>query len=110
MSKWSSLRREVAPRSKQSDLMPQPDTRLFTPDEIRVQRLELAEDMLRLVLRDDGPTLGASLHGVGHMTVDTCGKPYLPTLHTAFKAHRRRAEVPRSSKESWCPTMAIRLA
>jgi hypothetical protein len=61
MSKWSSLRREVAPRSKQSDLMPQPDTRLFTPDEIRVQRLELAEDMLRLVLRDDGPTLGASL-------------------------------------------------
>src|SRR5439155_12621549 len=26
--------------------------------------------------------------GVGHMTVDTCGKPYLPTLHTAFKAHR----------------------
>lgn len=19
-------------------------------------------------------------HGVGHMTVDTCGKPYLPTL------------------------------
>jgi hypothetical protein len=36
--------------------------------------------------------------GVGHMTVDTCGKPYLPTLHTAFKAHRMSAEVPRSSK------------
>ena len=49
-------------------------------------------------------------HGVGHMTVDTCGKPYLPTLHTAFKAHRMSAEVPRSSKESWCPNMAIRLA
>src|SRR5262249_45559238 len=47
--------------------------------------------------------------GVGHMTVDTCGKPYLPTLHTAFKAHRMSAEVPRSSKESWCPNMAILL-
>ena len=47
--------------------------------------------------------------GVGHMTVDTCGKPYLPTLHTAFKAHRMSAEVPRSSKESCCPNMAIRL-
>jgi hypothetical protein len=21
-----------------------------------------------------------AIHGVGHMTVDTCGKPYLPTL------------------------------
>ena len=45
--------------------------------------------------------------GVGHMTVDTCGKPYLPTLHTAFKAQRMSAEIPRSSKESWCPNMAI---
>jgi transposase-like protein len=51
-----------------------------------------------------------TLLGVGHMTVDTCGKPYLPTLHTAFKAHIMKAEVPRSSKESWCPNMAIRLA
>src|SRR5262252_5193459 len=31
--------------------------------------------------------------GVGHMTVDTCGKPYLPTLHTAFKAHIMSAEA-----------------
>ena len=48
--------------------------------------------------------------GVGHMTQDTCGKPYLPILHIAFKAHIMSAEVPRSSKESWCPSMAIRLA
>ena len=47
--------------------------------------------------------------GLGHMTVDTCGKRYLPTLHMAFKAHRMSAEVPRSSKESCCPNMAIRL-
>ena len=47
--------------------------------------------------------------GLGHMTVDTCGKPDLPTLHIAFKAQRMSAEVPRSSKESWCPNMAIRL-
>ena len=26
------------------------------------------------------------------MTVDTCGKPYLPTLHIAFKAHTMSAE------------------
>src|SRR5215831_9815195 len=31
--------------------------------------------------------------GVGHMTVDTCGKLYLPTLHTAFKAQRMSAET-----------------
>ena len=48
--------------------------------------------------------------GLGHMTVDTCGKKFLLTLHTAFKAHRISAAVPRSSKESWCPNMAIRLA
>ena len=47
--------------------------------------------------------------GLGHMTVDTCGKRYLPTLHMAFKAHRMSAEVPRSSKESCCPNMARRL-
>ena len=51
----------------------------------------------------------AGLSGLGHMTVDTCGKRYLPTLHMAFKAHRMSAEVPRSSKESCCPNMAIRL-
>jgi hypothetical protein len=52
----------------------------------------------------------ATVHrGVGHMTVDTCGKPYLPTLHRTFKAHKMSAKVPRSSKESWCPSMAIRL-
>ena len=50
-----------------------------------------------------------ALFGLGHMTVDTCGKRYLPTLHMAFKAHRMSAEVPRSSKESCCPNMAIRL-
>jgi len=44
------------------------------------------------------------------MTVDTCGKKFLLTLHTALKTHRISAEVPRSSKESWCPNMAIRLA
>ena len=48
--------------------------------------------------------------GLGHMTVDTCGKKFLLTFHTTFKTHRIRAEVPRSSKESWCPNMAIRLA
>ena len=48
--------------------------------------------------------------GVGHMTQDTCGKPYLPILPRAFKAQIMSAEVPRSSKESWCPSMAIRLA
>ncbi len=49
------------------------------------------------------------LVGPAHMKVDTFGKRYLPTLHIAFKAHRISAEVPRSSKESCCPTMAIRL-
>ena len=28
------------------------------------------------------------MRGLGHMTVDTYGKRYLPTLHMAFKAHR----------------------
>jgi hypothetical protein len=49
-------------------------------------------------------------NGLGHMTVDTCGKPDLPTLPTALKAQRLSAEGPRSSQESWCPTMAIRWA
>jgi hypothetical protein len=48
--------------------------------------------------------------GLGHLTVDTCGKPALPTLPTALKAQRLSAEGPRSSQESWCPTMAIRWA
>ncbi len=64
----------------------------------------------RLPIPDGPRTVGIDGGGVGHMTVDTCGKPYLPTLHTAFKAHRMSAEVPRSSKESWCPNMAICLA
>ena len=44
----------------------------------------------------------------GHMKVVTFGKPYLPTLHMAFKAKRTRAEVPKSIKDSCCGTMAIR--
>jgi hypothetical protein len=59
MSRWSTLRRTVAPRSTQSERKPPPDTRAFTPDEVRTQRLELAQDMLRLVLRDGGPILPA---------------------------------------------------
>ena len=52
-------------------------------------------------------TVATHATGPGHMTVDTYGKPDLPTLHIAFKAQRMSAEVPRSSKESWCPNMAI---
>jgi hypothetical protein len=59
MSRWSSLRRTVAPRSRQSERRPPPATRAFTTDEIRVQRLALAQDMVRLVLKDDGPLLPA---------------------------------------------------
>jgi NAD(P)-dependent dehydrogenase (short-subunit alcohol dehydrogenase family) len=46
--------------------------------------------------------------GLGHITVYIFGKPYLPTFHIAFKASRNSAEVPRSSKESCCPIMAVR--
>jgi len=56
-----------------------------------------------------GTVVSGAPPGLGHMTVDTCGKRYLPTLHMAFKAHRMSAEVPRSSKESCCPNMARRL-
>ena len=58
----------------------------------------------------DCDIMNKAARGVGHITQDTCGKPYLPILHIAFKAQIRSAEVPRSSKESWCPSMAIRLA
>jgi len=46
--------------------------------------------------------------GLGHMTVDTCGKQFLLTLHMALKAKRSRAEAPRSMKESCSGNMAIR--
>jgi hypothetical protein len=50
---------------------------------------------------------GDALDGLGHMTVDTCGKQFLLTFHIAFKAKRSRAEAPRSSKESCSGNMAI---
>ena len=82
-------------------------------DEISQKLLMLIEGQCGLL----GPKQAAAKfgftkqrYGVGHMTQDTCGKPYLPTLHLAFKAHIMSAEVPKSSKESWCPSMAIRLA
>ena len=76
-----------------------------------LHRIQVCQAALVLVDRAQQPELWAVLQGgVGHMTVDTCGKPDLPTLHAALKAQRMSAEVPRSSKESWCPTMAIRLA
>ena len=43
-----------------------------------------------------------------HINVYIFGKPYLPTFYIAFKARRNSAEVPRSSKESCCPIMAVR--
>jgi hypothetical protein len=50
-----------------------------------------------------------ALAGLGQMTQDTCGKKFLPTLHPAFKANIIRAKALKSSKESCCGTMAIRL-
>jgi hypothetical protein len=47
--------------------------------------------------------------GLGHMKVDTFGKPDLHTLHIAFKANRISAEAPRSIKGSCFGSMAIRL-
>ena len=47
--------------------------------------------------------------GLGQMKQDTCGKKFLPTLHPAFKANIIRAKALKSSKESCCGTMAIRL-
>jgi hypothetical protein len=61
--------------------MPQPDTRPFTSDEIRIQRLELAEDMVRLVLKDDGPTLPVPV------------QHELQTLYEAVVKARRRART-----------------
>jgi hypothetical protein len=61
MGRWNSIHRTVAPRSTQSARRPPPDTRAFTPSEVRVQRLELAQDMVRLVLKDDGPLLPAPI-------------------------------------------------
>jgi predicted aminopeptidase len=45
--------------------------------------------------------------GVGHMTVDPCGKQFLLTLPMAFKAKRNSAEAPRSSKKSCSGNMAL---
>ena len=45
--------------------------------------------------------------GLGHMTVDTCGKQFLPTFHMAFKAKRNSAKAPRSSKESCSGNMVL---
>ena len=53
--------------------------------------------------------IGMTGSGPGHMTVDTCGKKFFPTLHMTFKANRISAEVPKSIKESCCGNMVIRL-
>jgi SRSO17 transposase len=45
--------------------------------------------------------------GIGHMTVDTCGKQFLLILHMAFKAKKNSAEAPRSSKKSCSGNMAL---
>jgi len=46
--------------------------------------------------------------GLGHMTVDTYRKQFLPTFHMAFKAKSNSTEVPRSSKESCSRNMVLR--
>ena len=45
--------------------------------------------------------------GLGHMTVDTCGKQFLLILHMAFKAKKNSAEAPRLSKKSCSGNMAL---
>ena len=47
------------------------------------------------------------LIGLGHMTVDTCGKQFLLILHMAFKAKKNSAEAPRLSKKSCSGNLAL---
>ena len=81
MGRWNSVRRTVSPRSRLSERRPPPDTRAFTADEIRVQRLELARDMLRLVLKDDGSTLPPPV------------QQELQTLYKGLERAQRRART-----------------
>ena len=81
MGRWHAARRTVAPRSQQSERRPPPDSRALTADEIRLQRLELARAMVRLVLTDDGSTLPPPV------------QQELQTLYKGLERAQRRART-----------------